>query len=70
MKRITKIRIPATDSCDYFGHCLFQFIEGHCELFKTELIFRDTTIKHYHEKAKQCLKMYPNGAVFELKEKK
>lgn len=72
MKRITKIRIPATDSCDYFDHlhCPFQFVRGHCGLFKTTLILHDTPIKHYHEKAKQCLKMFPNGAVFELEEKK
>ena len=72
MKRITKIRIPATDSCNYFDNqcCSFEFMGGYCGLFHTNLIIHDTPEGHYHEKTKQCLQMFPNGTVFVEKKKK
>lgn len=67
MKRITKIRIPKGQYC---GKCRFYQLlhdsTDECGLTAEDLI----TDAFYTFRSPSCLKMFPNGAVFELKEKK
>ena len=64
MKRITEIRIPKGENC---GECKFSdWKRGYdfCGLFDEKLGLRGSF------RCFGCLKMFPDGAVFELKEKK
>ena len=68
MKRITKIRIPKGEHC---GKCKFN-VNNVCQLYKQSL-WRSAEIIHKNtpeRNIRYCKKFYPNGAVFELKEKK
>ena len=68
MKRITKIRIPKGKKC---GKCIALWQSAWCNLFEDEV---GETYSHREGykffRCDDCLKMFPNGAVFELKEKK
>lgn len=69
MRKITSIRIPKGKQCK---ECIFcDDVMLSCWLSHTQLFVGDA-LEAYHdcERNEYCLKKYPNGAVFELKEKK
>ena len=61
MKRITKIRIPKGNKCGKCRFLMWRWDKDECSLFpEITAYFR----------CSDCLKMFPNGAVFVEKEKK
>jgi len=69
MKCITKIRIPKGKYCGEI--CIAYRNKIECRLFEEYLDMDYKKIDGcYHFRLPQCLKDYPLGAVFELKEKK
>lgn len=67
MKRITKIRIPKGKYCE--KKCIAYDSPLYCRLFEEYLDMDYKTVWNYF-RCRNCLKMFPDGAVFELKEKK
>lgn len=66
MKKITKIRIPKGRYCK---ECLLlNYDTDWCNMFSDDLNFITGTGNT--QKCPNCLKTFPNGAVFELKETK
>lgn len=69
MKRIKEIRIPKYKKC--IGCIASSCYDNWCNLFGNRIDKTYSQREGYEfYKCNDCLKMFPNGAVFELKEGK